>query len=306
MRLNRAYRPASQYLDLFISSLMEVIAKNIAFFLGSLLAVLLVLTAYDEDVIQVEHVITGMTLFSIVIIVCRTFMPDENLVWCPELLMNCILAQVHYMPETWKGMAHTEAVRKQFSNLFQYKAVFLLEELLSPIITPLLLLFWFRPRSGEFADFFRNFTLEVEGLGDVCSFAQMDVRKHGNSKWQPATDPEDKCQWPPQHEQQRPLEDEEEDSDGLQQLKPVNFQTELGKTELSLVHFTVTNPNWNPPVPSTKFLSALQSRVRKDASLLQNHQVSVHHPTLACLANEIYMVFRWLCLTILWVNPCDH
>ena len=37
-----------------------------------------------------------------------------------------------------------------------------------------------RHKSLEIVDFFRNFTVEVTGVGDVCSFAQMDVRRHGN------------------------------------------------------------------------------------------------------------------------------
>ena len=32
-------------------------------------------------------------------------------------------------------------------------------------------------------DFFRNFTVDVVGVGDVCSFAQMDVRRHGHPGW---------------------------------------------------------------------------------------------------------------------------
>lgn len=41
-----------------------------------------------------------------------------------------------------------------------------------------------RPKAQEIVDFFRNFTVEVVGVGDVCSFAQMDVRRHGNPAWQ--------------------------------------------------------------------------------------------------------------------------
>lgn len=58
--------------------------------------------------------------------------------------------------------------------------VFILEELLSPIVTPLILIFCLRPRALEIIDFFRNFTVEVVGVGDTCSFAQMDVRQHGH------------------------------------------------------------------------------------------------------------------------------
>lgn len=58
--------------------------------------------------------------------------------------------------------------------------VFILEELLSPIVTPFILIFLLRNKSLEIIDFFRNFTVEVVGVGDICSFAQMDIRRHGN------------------------------------------------------------------------------------------------------------------------------
>lgn len=66
------------------------------------------------------------------------------------------------------------------SNLSPPFQVFILEELLSPIVTPLILIFCLRPRALEIIDFFRNFTVEVVGVGDTCSFAQMDVRQHGH------------------------------------------------------------------------------------------------------------------------------
>lgn len=74
--------------------------------------------------------------------------------------------------------------RKMLKNiyflLFPYNQVFILEELLSPIVTPFILIFLLRNKSLEIIDFFRNFTVEVVGVGDICSFAQMDIRRHGN------------------------------------------------------------------------------------------------------------------------------
>ncbi|CAG2059997.1 unnamed protein product, partial [Timema podura] len=61
-RLNRAYKPASQYMNIFTSPIMTVLAKNIAFVAGACLAVLLILTVYDEDVLTVEHVLTAITV----------------------------------------------------------------------------------------------------------------------------------------------------------------------------------------------------------------------------------------------------
>lgn len=57
---------------------------------------------------------------------------------------------------------------------------YVLQELLSPIVTPFLLCFHLRYKSLDIVDFFRNFTVDVVGVGDVCSFAQMDVKRHGN------------------------------------------------------------------------------------------------------------------------------
>ena len=65
-----------------------------------------------------------------------------------------------------------------------YVQVYLLQEMLSPVITPFILCFHLRSKSLDIVDFYRNFTVEVVGVGDVCSFAQMDVRHHGNPAWQ--------------------------------------------------------------------------------------------------------------------------
>lgn len=63
---------------------------------------------------------------------------------------------------------------------FVFLQVFILEELLSPVVTPIILIFCLRRKSLEIIDFFRNFTVEVIGVGDTCSFAQMDIRQHGH------------------------------------------------------------------------------------------------------------------------------
>lgn len=51
------------------------------------------------------------------------FKTDENIYLCPETLMVEILKEVHYLPDTWRGHAHTTLVRDQFAQFFQYKWV---------------------------------------------------------------------------------------------------------------------------------------------------------------------------------------
>lgn len=235
-RLNRGYQAANMYLNTFTSPLVILLAKYVAFFAGSIGAVLVVLTVYDEDVLAVEHIFTIMSIAGLIVTGCRVLIPDEHLIYCPEILMRNILAHIHYMPDSWKGNAHKQSVRDEFSLLFQYKVAYLLEELFSPLITPFILCFSLRHRSLQIVDFFRNFTVDVAGVGDVCSFAQMDIKKHGNPQWIPNSEDE------PSKEN----------------------QSEGGKTELSLMHFHMTNPEWKLGGKSSHFVQNVKSQVQKE------------------------------------------
>ncbi|XP_057901418.1 autophagy-related protein 9B isoform X2 [Melospiza georgiana] len=237
-RLGRGHAPATRYMDSFSSPLLAVLARHVGFFAGSVLAVLIVLTVYDEDVLTVQHILTAITLLGLVVTVARSFIPDEHAVWCPEQLLQRVLAHVHYLPEHWQGRAGRAETRAEMAQLFQYKAVFILEELLSPLVTPLILIFAFPPRALDIVDFFRNFTVEVAGVGDICSFAQLDVRHHGNPQWL---------------------------SEGHTEAPPER-QAEHGKTELSLMRFALSNPRWRPPPPARRFLGHLQAQVTRDAA----------------------------------------
>ena len=62
MRLNRAYKPSVKYMDLFPNPLVVIVARNVAFVAGSILAVLLVLTVIQEDLLTAHNVLTFMTL----------------------------------------------------------------------------------------------------------------------------------------------------------------------------------------------------------------------------------------------------
>lgn len=250
-RLCRGYKAATQYMNIFSSPVMAILARHFSFVFGAVVAVVAGLTLWDEDVLLVEHMITVGSLFALGVGICAVFIPDENLVFCPELLMRRVLSEVHYIPDHWREKAHTSKVRQEFSQLFQYRLTYVLEDLVSPIITPLIFIFKLRYRALEIVDFFRNFTVEVVGVGDVCSFAQMDVRQHGSPTWQPEV----------------LLEDIEQGEFNKQDTK-----TDGGKTELSLLHFTMTNPKWKPPQESSAFITALKTQAQRDVNTLPTLQ----------------------------------
>lgn len=61
LRLNRAYKPTVKYMDLFTHPVLIIIARNIAFIAGSLLAVLIVMTVIQEDLLTAHNVLTVIT-----------------------------------------------------------------------------------------------------------------------------------------------------------------------------------------------------------------------------------------------------
>ncbi|XP_043445853.1 autophagy-related protein 9B [Prionailurus bengalensis] len=239
-RLARAYRPAAAFLRAAAppAPLLALLARQLVFFAGALFAALLVLTVYDEDVLAVEHVLTAMTALGVTATVARSFIPEEQgRGRSPQFLLQAALAHMHYLPEE-PGPAGKASAYRQMARLLQYRAVSLLEELLSPLLTPLFLLFWFCPRSLEIIDFFHHFTVDVAGVGDICSFALMDVKRHGHPQWLSAGQTE----------------------------ASLSQRAEDGKTELSLMRFSLVHPQWRPPGHSSKFLGHLRGRVQQDAA----------------------------------------
>ncbi|KAK2716798.1 hypothetical protein QYM36_007070, partial [Artemia franciscana] len=250
-RLSRAYNHASRYTRAFVSPFMAIVARHLQFICGSLLFVLICLTLWDEDVITVEHVITLMSGLGGIVAICSAFIPEENVVYFHDDLLANVLVHIHYLPGWWVEQAHTAKVRAGFAQLFQLKVAFLAEELLSPIITPFVLLYHFPKASLKVVDFLRNNTVDVVGVGDVCSFAQLDVRRHGDPLCQSITAKT------ATHVGQEKLE-----KVAKMTSEPVASPAEECKTELSLVHFALTNPEWKPPESSQTYLECLQQNMR--------------------------------------------
>lgn len=62
------------------------------------------------------------------------------------------------------------------------KIVTFANELISVVLTPFILWFSLPECAPAIIDFFREFTVHVDGLGFVCSFAVFDFQRHGNVK----------------------------------------------------------------------------------------------------------------------------
>jgi autophagy-related protein 9 len=222
-RLDESHQLASIYIGQFPNENLTIIMRFIAFVSGSFAAVLGLAALLDADLIVHFEITPHRTIFfyigvfATILAVVRGMIPEENRVFDPEMLMDEVVIHTHYMPEEWKGKLHSKQVHQQFGELFTMRILIFVQELLSVILTPFILWFSLPTCAPAIIDFFRDFSVHVEGRGYVCSFAEFNFERHGNVKFGA----------PAQTEDDRMISNE-------------------GKMEKSFLNFKAHNPDWTP------------------------------------------------------------
>ncbi|XP_076939768.1 autophagy-related protein 9-like [Bidens hawaiensis] len=232
-RINSSVTHAYDYLKQFPSPILSIIAKFVSFVSGGFAAILIIIAFLEESLL--EGYIFGRNLFWYGVVVGtitaigRALVSDELLVLDPHGTMSLTIQHTHYMPKKWRGKEHTEFVRVEFEILFQYTGKMLLEEMALIFLTPFLLIFVVPKRVDEILQFIEYFTVDVEGVGHVCSFSLFDFQKHGNSKY----------------------------------ASPHNssstYRSSQGKMEKSFLSFQTSYPSWEPSTDGKQFLSTLKT-----------------------------------------------
>ncbi|XP_002532369.2 autophagy-related protein 9 [Ricinus communis] len=243
-RINGSIMHASDYLKQFPSPIISIVAKFISFVSGGFAAILIIIAFLEESLL--EGHIFGRNLFwyaavfGTITAISRAAVTDELLVLDPEGAMSMVVQHTHYMPKRWRGKENSETVRMEFETLFQYTGMMLLEEMASIFLTPFLLLFIVPKRVDDILQFIADFTMDVEGVGHICSFSAFDFQNHGNSNY------------------------------GSPYHTPHTQRSSQGKMEKSFLSFQSSYPSWEPNIQGKQFLSTLRNfRAQK----LQGHGV---------------------------------
>ncbi|KAL3479528.1 autophagy protein Apg9-domain-containing protein [Aspergillus californicus] len=192
-RINMSYPFATRYVDQFPKDKTVQVAGFVAFISGALTAVLAVASIVDPELFlgfEITHdrtVLFYLGVFGSIWAFTQGMVPEETDVFDPEYALREVIGFTHYYPSHWKGRLHSDDVRKDFAVSYQMKIIIFLEELLSIIFTPFILWFSLPHCSERVIDFFREFTVHVDGMGYLCSFAVFDFQKdtnvipHGNA-----------------------------------------------------------------------------------------------------------------------------
>lgn len=182
-RLHMSFPFATRYVDQFPKRMTEDIARSVAFMSGAITAVLAVCTVLDSElflgfeITKDRTVLFYLGIFGAIWAMTRGMVSEETAVFNPEYALRNVIEYTHYMPDHWEGRLHSFEVKKEFAELYKMKVVIFLEEVMGIITTPMLLLFALPKCSDQIVDFFREFTIHVDGLGYVCSFAVFDFKK---------------------------------------------------------------------------------------------------------------------------------
>ncbi|KAI8868951.1 APG9-domain-containing protein, partial [Ramicandelaber brevisporus] len=188
-RLNRSYEPAVKYLEQFPNEMMAIFARFTSLITGAFAGVLLILAVLDPDLsLQFEitpnrSVLFYIGLFGGILAMSRGMIPSDHETFDPAGAFNVMASYTLYMPTEWRDRTHTLYVRDEMSKMFAPKILLFIDELLGIVFTPFILLFSLSKCSAEVVDFFREFSVHVDGVGYVCSFAKFDFKRHGNIKF---------------------------------------------------------------------------------------------------------------------------
>lgn len=177
-RINMSYPFATRYINQFPKDKTVQTAKFVSLVSGAVVSVLGLATILDQENFLNFEVTPGRTtifyigIFGSIWAVARGLLPDDNMVYDTAFSIQEVVEFTHYVPAHWEGRLHTVEVKDEFSQFYQMKVVIFFEEVLSMIFTPFVLWFSLPKCSERIIDFFREFTVHVDGIGYVCSFAE--------------------------------------------------------------------------------------------------------------------------------------
>lgn len=200
-RLHLSIGPANTYISQFPSSVLVInLLTLVNFISGALIAVLVIMGLLFEneehnfwsfELTEGRSTLFYISVFGTLFAVSsnpekssQTTSTADNsnsrvasFFYDPEASLRYVAQFTHYLPSSWNGMLHTVEVKNRFCELFKLKIVIILNEILSLILTPFVLWFKISNNSSAIIDFFREYTIHVDGLGHVCYFAMFNFEE---------------------------------------------------------------------------------------------------------------------------------
>ena len=202
-RLSSSYSAADDYLKLFAPSIVITsIGRLIVFLSGSLLASLFLFGSIDDSILLYVkfsnwNLLWYIGILGVIFSVGKSLIPDQEVHKAQyhknyfEEMNNAlyrVASHTHYFPEKWKGMAWKRRTHKEFTSLFVHQSQLFVIEMLSVVLTPLVLCISLRKCAPEICDFIRRSRVDEVGIGEICGFSTFNFDLFKDRNWQGSTD----------------------------------------------------------------------------------------------------------------------
>lgn len=200
-RLHLSVGPANTYINQFPGSVFAINCMALVNFVsGAIMAVLVIMSLLFEDedhsfwsfeIVEGRSTLFFISIFGTLWAITSNSLNTSTVTktaensntqgisffYDPEASLRYVAQFTHYLPSSWNGRLHTVEVKNEFCELYSLKIVIIINELLSLIFTPFILWFKVSNNSSAIIDFFREYTIHVDGLGHICYYAMFNFEK---------------------------------------------------------------------------------------------------------------------------------
>lgn len=171
------------YMDQFLKVKIEMVVKFVVFVLGVLVIVLVIVFVFDFEFFFGFEIILDcivffyMVIFGSIWVVVYGMQFQDDVVFDLEYVMCNVIEYIYYEFDYWKDRFYSYDIKLEFVELYKFKIVIFLEEILGILIMLFVFFFSFFKCSDQIIDFFWEFMFYIDGLGYVCIFVEFDFKK---------------------------------------------------------------------------------------------------------------------------------
>lgn len=180
-RIASSYLPANMYLNQFPSTLLQPVARTLAFISGAIICSIFVIGVYSDIGKIMNVVIFGdktaawlLAILATIYAVCHSITYIEPQLLTPEDALSEVEKQLHYdfkdktnSPISWK-------TQQNLSEFFQPIWRQMIQELFSFMTNPFIFTFCLPFKANSIVDFIRTHSTQVNEIGWISSFSAFD------------------------------------------------------------------------------------------------------------------------------------
>ncbi|TPP58160.1 hypothetical protein FGIG_02098 [Fasciola gigantica] len=257
LRMTESYEPLARFMNCFVSKSQVLVIQAISFLIGIPVLISMLIGAIHSDLAGLRGfwilVLAGGLLLRFLI----SKVPERLEIASPQALLVPVVAKIQFYSKDWIENSASLRVRRELSQLFQPRLFSVLEDLVSPFVTPILLVFALPSRASEIIYFVRNNSVRLAEVGIVCNFSRLDIGECSDPNWIPVGDTKHGSSSP---STPKNICDEE-------------ISNYCGKIHASVLNFHMNNPRSELPSKSRKMLENIGRQLKWELTTIGEKSV---------------------------------